>query len=107
MEDGMNVPGCGEVEFGSYRGDKFCNDEGAITFGRQFDRSVRYGEVLPFQPDTLPLGIFAGEWRVGRCSFIQGQDGHEAVLLEFHYVVLSFLIRSGRGLIRRERWFPT
>jgi hypothetical protein len=48
MEDGMNVPGCGEVEFGSYRGDKFCNDEGAITFGRQFDRSVRYGKVLPF-----------------------------------------------------------
>ena len=34
MEDGMNVPGRGEVEFGSYWGDEFRNGEGAITFGR-------------------------------------------------------------------------
>jgi hypothetical protein len=33
MEDGMNVPGRGEVELGSYWGDKFRNNEGTIAFG--------------------------------------------------------------------------
>jgi hypothetical protein len=33
MEDGMNVPGRGEVEFGSHWGDEFRNGEGAIMFG--------------------------------------------------------------------------
>jgi hypothetical protein len=43
---------------------------------------------------------------MGGCGFIQGQDGHEAVLLELCYVVLSFLIRRGCDLIRGEWWFP-
>jgi hypothetical protein len=39
--------------------------------------------------------------------FIQGQDGHEAILLEFCYVVFGFLIRSRYYLIWRERRFPS
>jgi hypothetical protein len=34
MEDGVNVPGRGEVEFGSYGGNEFRNGEGSVTFGR-------------------------------------------------------------------------
>jgi hypothetical protein len=34
MEDGVNVPGRGEVELGSHGGDKFRDDEGSVTFGR-------------------------------------------------------------------------
>jgi hypothetical protein len=67
---------------------------------------VRDGKILSFQPDTLSLGVLAGEWRVGGGGFIQGQDGHEAVLLDFCYVVLSFLIRSGQGLIWNKGGFP-
>jgi hypothetical protein len=33
MKNRVNVPGRGEVEFGSHRGDKFRNDEGAVSFG--------------------------------------------------------------------------
>jgi hypothetical protein len=33
MEDGVNVPGRGEVELGSHQGDEFRNNEGAIAFG--------------------------------------------------------------------------
>jgi hypothetical protein len=48
MEDGMNVPGRGEVKLGSHWGNEFRNDKGTITFGGQFDCSVGYGEVLSF-----------------------------------------------------------
>jgi hypothetical protein len=48
MEDRVNVPGRGEVELGSHRGDEFRNDKGAVPFGGQFDCSVRNGEVLSF-----------------------------------------------------------
>jgi hypothetical protein len=34
MEDRVNVPGRGEVEFGSYWGNEFRNGEGSVTFGR-------------------------------------------------------------------------
>jgi hypothetical protein len=34
MEDGVDVPGRGEVKLGSHGGDKFRNDEGTVTFRR-------------------------------------------------------------------------
>jgi hypothetical protein len=33
VEDRVNVPGCGEVELGSYWGDEFRNGKGAVMFG--------------------------------------------------------------------------
>ena len=33
VEDGVNVPGRGEVKSGSYWGDEFRNDEGTVSFG--------------------------------------------------------------------------
>jgi hypothetical protein len=32
MEDGMNVPGHGEVELGSYRRNEFRDGKGAVAF---------------------------------------------------------------------------
>jgi hypothetical protein len=48
MEDGMNVPGRGEVELGSHWGNEFRNGKGTVTFRGQLGCSVGYGEVLPF-----------------------------------------------------------
>jgi hypothetical protein len=48
MEDRVNVPRRGEVESGSHRGDEFRNGERAVSFGREFDCSVRNGKVLSF-----------------------------------------------------------
>jgi hypothetical protein len=48
VEDRMNVPGRGEVESGSHRGDEFRNSEGSVSLGGQFDRSVRNWKVLSF-----------------------------------------------------------
>jgi hypothetical protein len=48
MEDGVDVPGHGEVKLGSYRRNEFCNEKGAVTFRGQFDCSMGYGEVLAF-----------------------------------------------------------
>jgi len=48
MEDGVDVPGRGEVKLGSHRGDEFRDDEGTVTFRGQFDCSMGYGEVLSF-----------------------------------------------------------
>jgi hypothetical protein len=33
VEDRMDVPGRGEVELGSHRGDEFCDNERAVSFG--------------------------------------------------------------------------
>jgi hypothetical protein len=48
MEDGVNVPGRGEVELGSHWGYELRNGKGAVTFWGKFDCPVGYGEVLPF-----------------------------------------------------------
>jgi hypothetical protein len=91
------------------RGDwgyQFRNDERSITFQGEFGSSVGKREILSFQPYTLSLFEIADRWCLRGCGFIEGEDCHEAILLELFNVIFRLLIGSWRDLIRGKRGFP-
>ena len=83
MEDVVNGPGRWELELISNGGYSFSDSEGSMTFGGQFARLIREGQVFCFEPDRvsyleLVMGGVLGQFiQGGSCLFsaVEGLGG--------------------------------
>ena len=80
MEDIVNGPGRWELELISNGGYSFSDGEGSMTFGGQFARLIREGQILRLEPDRVPylelvMGGVLGQFIQGGSCLLSAVEG--------------------------------